>query len=134
MNICSYINMYWIYEFFVYMYNWHKFCIYIHAYLYTFTRYSNSIGFIQLLKKKIHYLISLRHCKCMNIHIPVFPPFYNCLQMHFFLAVLSSIIDNIYLIWILPIINNVYCIFICIYMIFLRLAMVDYFIIYLELH
>lgn len=84
------------------------------------------------IKKKIHYLISLRHCKCMNIHIPVFPPFYNCLQMHFFLAVLSSIIDNIYLIWILPIINNVYCIFICIYMIFLRLAMVDYFIIYFK--
>lgn len=33
-------------------------------------------------------------------HSCLFSPFYNCLQMHF-LAVLSSIIDNIYLIWIL---------------------------------
>lgn len=37
--------------------------------------------------KKKNSLISLRHCKCMNIHISVFPPFYNCLQMHFFSSV-----------------------------------------------
>lgn len=70
-------------------------------FVYIFTGYSNPIVFIQLLKKKRFRSNQFKALLVYEYkHSCLFSPFYNCLQMHF-LAVLSSIIDNIYLIWIL---------------------------------